>query len=422
MARTAVAGGCLAAPSLVAANPTNKLPITGNEDRRLTPLDELMRSFLSEQQVPGGSLAVARQGKLVYARGFGYADVEQQSPVAPDALFRIASVSKPLTAVAVLQLAERGKLNLDSPVLDQIVSPPERSEAQHLDPRWRKVTIRHCLQHTGGWDRQTSHDPIAQPRRIMKNGAPTSPEIIGYMLRRPLDFEPGERFAYSNFGYLLLGSAIERASLQKYEAYVRGHVLKPLGISRARLGRPLLAGRAEGEVRYYDSKARTAPSLYPPDRGKLVPLPYGAENFAAFQAHGGWIASAVDLVRFAAAFDDADNSPLLSADSIEQLWACPRGAAGHNEDGTPRAAFYGCGWMVRPVSDRGKANTWHTGWIAGSEALLVRRHDGFTWAVLFNTAQDAGASLASQIDPKLHAAVDAVQVWPPHCQFDRFLE
>ncbi|MEX0867689.1 MAG: D-aminoacylase, partial [Pirellulales bacterium] len=135
----------------------------------------------------------------------------------------------------------------------------------------------------------------------------------------------------------------------------------------------------------------------------------------------GWIASAVDLVRFASALDDADNSPLLSADSIEQMRASPAGAAGHNEDGAPRAAFYGCGWVVRPVGMHGKANTWHNGWIAGSEALLVRRHDGFNFAVLFNTARDTGASLSSQIDPKLHAAIDAVQDWPPRCQFDRFL-
>ncbi|MEX0867401.1 MAG: serine hydrolase domain-containing protein, partial [Pirellulales bacterium] len=279
-------------------------PVTGLADASLEPLDRMLRSFVREQQVPGAALAVSRHGKLVYARGFGYANVEQQTPVAPDALFRIASVSKPVTAVAVLQLAERGKLKLDSPVLDQIVSPPEKSEAKHLDPRWRKVTIRHCLQHTGGWDREASFDPIAQPRRIVKEGAPSPQVIIGYMLRRPLDFEPGQRYAYSNFGYLLLGSAIQRATFQEYETYIRRHVFQPLGVARARLGRPLLADRFEREVRYYDARSRLGPSLYAPNRGQSVPLPYGAENFAAFQAHGGWIASAVDLVRFASALDD----------------------------------------------------------------------------------------------------------------------
>jgi N-acyl-D-amino-acid deacylase len=93
------------------------------------------------------------------------------------------------------------------------------------------------------------------------------------------------------------------------------------------------------------------------------------------------------------------------------MWSRPDGLAGHTRKGKPREVYYGCGWDVRPVDHKGKANTWHSGYIAASEALLVRRWDGLDWAVLFNT--DGGAkSLADGIDPLVHEAADKVKEWP----------
>lgn len=416
---------CDGAPRFATAD--DSPPVTGLPNGDLAPFDRLMTSFLKENHVPGASLAVARHGKLVYARGFGFADVERGEAVQPGALFRIASVSKPLTAVAVLQLVERGKLGLDDPVTSRMkVSRPAFADAR-FDPRWEQVTIRHCLQHTGGWDRAASFDPIGRPWQIARTlgiQPPVNPDqIVQYMLGCPLDFDPGQRFAYSNFGYVVLGRIIEAVSGLPYESQIMKEVLAPIGVSEARLGRALLEHRADKEVRYYDSRHRMGPALYPPRLGEEVPLPYGAENLEAFEAHGGWIASAPELVRFAGAFDDPDKSPLLKAESISRMCARPDGAAGTEAGGNPKDVYYGCGWMVRHVGSAGKVNLWHTGLIAGTEALLVRRWDGLDWAVLFNTADDSsGKSLAGLIDGRIHEAAGQVKVWPDTDQFPEFIK
>lgn len=427
LALGAAAAADLAAPGRAAGGTgPAELPVTSDAQAGLEPFDRLMTAFVAENRVPGAALAVTHQGRLVYARGFGCADVEQKAPVRPASLFRIASVSKPFTAVAVLQLAERGRLRLDDRVTDLMKLTPFPARGTPADPRWHQITVRHCLQHTGGWDREVSFDPVARPLEIAGALGITPPvtpvHIVRYMMGRPLDFAPGARHAYSNLGYLILGRVIAAVTGREYEAHVRKEVLAPLGIGAMRLGRALIENRADGEVRYYDAKQRTGPALYPPHLGRRLPLQYGAENFEAFEAHGGWIASAVELVKFASAFDDPAACPLLGAAAVADLWARPDGAAGREADGRPKSAYYGCGWNVRPVGAAGKANTWHAGGIAGTEALLVRRFDGLNWAVLFNTRDNPeGESLAGLIDGRLHEAADRVDAWPGADRFDEFL-
>ena len=239
--------------------------------------------------------------------------------------------------------------------------------------------------------------------------------IIRFMRGLPLDFTPGERFAYSNFGYCLLGRVVEKAGGEPYEKYLREHVLKRIGVRDMCVGHTPRGQRVEGEVTYYDSRGRTARSVVGPP-GE-VPLPYGAWYLEAMDAHGGWVASASDLVRFAAALDRPAHSPLLRPTSIQTLFARPAGAAGHDKKGRPAAAYYGCGWNVRPAPGSTQ-NTWHDGLLDGTSSLLVRRHDGIDWAVLFNTAADpAGKSPADLIDSKLHEAADAVKTWPEYDLF-----
>ena len=135
----------------------NDVIVTGRHDPALASFDDLMTSFVKTHKVPGASLAVTRQGQLMYARGFGYADLEKKQPVEPDSQFRIASISKPITAVAILQLVEQGKLKLTDRVF-KILKPKPHFENREgrVDPRLEQVTILHCLQHSGGWDRGVS--------------------------------------------------------------------------------------------------------------------------------------------------------------------------------------------------------------------------------------------------------------------------
>jgi N-acyl-D-amino-acid deacylase len=388
---------------------------TGRADPRLASFDRLMTTFLREHKLPGAALAVARNGRLVYARGFGHADRAAEEPVRPEVLFRIASISKPLTAVAVLQLVERKRLKLDDRVFEVLqLQQPKESE---FDPRWKKVTILHLLQHRGGWDRDKSFDPMFRSRAIVKElevRPPARPrDIIRYMLRQPLDFDPGAKYAYSNFGYCLLGRVIEKVSGQSYEEHVRKNVLAPLGIRNMRLGETLLENRVRGEVEYHVPKGAVGPAVMGPQLGEPVSWPYGAWCLESMDAHGGWLASAPDLVRFAAAFNDPRRCKILKPKSIEILFARPPGAAGHKRNGKPRDAYYACGWMVRPIGDGGAANTWHAGSLDGTSTLLVRRHDGLTWAVLFNSRDSANkVEPAAAIGPLLHEAADAVKNWP----------
>ncbi len=396
--------------------------MTGKANPDLKPFDDLMIAFVTEQGAPGAALAVTKDGRLVYARGFGLADRKTREPVEPTSLFRIASISKPVTAVAVLQLVERGKLKLDDKIFSILKHEPFLPEGAKVDPRLDQITILHLLRHTAGFDKDASLDPMfrsVQFAGLLGVEPPAKPDhIIRVMRGRPLDFDPGQRYAYSNFGYCLLGRAVEAVTGQAYEAYVREHVLAPLGITRLRIGRTPLAGRVPGEVRYYDEKARRRNAVLGERLGKPVATPYGSWYLEAMDAHGGWIASAVGLVRFASAFDRPAKCPILSAASIRAMFARPEGLAGHDEEGKPRAAYYGCGWRVRPVGR--KANHWHTGGFSGTSTLLVRRHDGLNWAVLFNTRSGpAGKALASMIDPLVHRAANAVKTWPTGDLFDQ---
>src|SRR5262249_259290 len=154
--------------------------------------------------------------------------------------------------------------------------------------------------------RSKSFDPMFRPGLIAKAVGvpePAGPEaVIRYMLGQPLDFDPGTRFAYSNFGYCVLGRLIERASGMPYEQYVKRNVLAPLVITGMRLGASLANRRAPGEVRYYTPSDRLVRSVFPSGL-EFVRAPYGSFNLEAMDAHGGWLASVVDLARFAAAFD-----------------------------------------------------------------------------------------------------------------------
>jgi N-acyl-D-amino-acid deacylase len=404
-----------------------EVPVTGAADPALAPFGKLLTEFVTEHKLPGAAVAVTRGGRLVYARGFGHANVEKKLPVHPDSLFRIASISKPITAVAVMMLADHGKVKLGDPVLKYVKLKPAVPAGAQFDKRWEKVTVRHCLQHTGGWDRSRKggFDPISIPRRISQaldlSGPPTPDDIVRYMMGRAIDFEPGTKMVYSNLGYLVLGRVIEAVTGQKYEPWVKKNVLAPVRAGGMSLGKALPEERPKGEVHYYDAEKRTGGCLYPPRAGQQVPLPDGVENIEGFEAHGGWVSSAVDLVRFASAFDYGRKSPLLSANAIKEMWARPQGAAGHDAGGKPKAAYYGCGWNVRPVGNTGKANTWHNGLIGGTSTLLVRRWDGLNWAVLFNTdSNPKSRQPASLIDGPMHRAADAVKEWPDIDLFARF--
>lgn len=403
-------------PAFADTKEAGDIPVTVTREwPDLAPFDREMTTFMAARSIPGGALAVSRNGKLVLARGYGYADAEAGERVQPTSLFRIASVSKPITAVAVFRLLEKldGKVTLETPAISLLEVEPHLEPGATFDPRLARITIRQLLQHTAGWDPKVSFGPMFRPLTIARAlGVPSparSQDVIRYMLGRLLDHDPGAKQEYSNFGYCILGRIIEKLSGMGYEEFVTTEVLSPLGIFDMRLGRTLPEFRAPGEVRYYHPSE--AENVMTPEDGDQVPRPYGSFHIEAMDSHGGWIASAPDLVRFACALDDPRACPILRPESIAEMFARPDGEAGHEPDGKPKAAYYACGWLVRPKGE-GKANHWHGGGLPGTKTLLVRRHDGLNWAVLFNQRKDDSELSYGEMDPMVHRAANAVERWP----------
>ncbi|MBN2022342.1 MAG: beta-lactamase family protein [Pirellulales bacterium] len=387
---------------------------------KLAAFDELMDRFMKEHRPPGAALAVTRGGRLVHARGFGLANVEEKTPVEATSLFRIASLGKPFTSAAVMRLVEQGKLSLDDKVFDVLGLASYLEEHPATDARLRDVRVRHCLQHTGGWDRGKSIDPMASEtcfhiaRGLDVEMPITTEHIIRFMLDQPLDTAPGTAYAYSNFGYCLLGRVIERRGGKAYREFVQDEILAPLGIRRMRLGKNLFEDRAPGEVTYYDGAKRTSRAISGPNIGQSAPLPYGAECLETMDANGGWIASAVDLARFAAALDDPAHCPLMKESTYRAMLAPPEGPVGHQADGSPRPTYYACGWNVRPdARSPAQYAKWHGGLLAGSSTNLVCQSNRVNWIVLFNSDADArGRQFAALVDPLLRKTVGAIRDWP----------
>jgi N-acyl-D-amino-acid deacylase len=242
----------IGAPLPQAPQPKFDLPVSGKAGPGLEPIDKAMRTILVRHGIPGGALAIAKDGRLVLAKGYGWANLETGQTVTPLTLFGLASLSKPITALAILLLLEQGKLGLDEPAFDYIqhIKPPRGAR---VDPRLYKITVRQLLNHSGGWNRAVSGDPIGwtpQMCKVLGATPPLAPEhFISYMMAEPLDFDPGTRAVYSNVGYIILGQIVEKVSGQSYEDFAKKHVLDAVEAKRA--GMNYMTKYLEGESRRY---------------------------------------------------------------------------------------------------------------------------------------------------------------------------
>ena len=385
------------------------------EEVNMERFDEALLELMDKYDIPGGAVAVVKDGRLVLARGYGVGDVDSGEPVQPDSLFRIASISKPITAVAILWLVESGDLDLDDRAFD-ILNDYEALERDDADPRIREVTVRQLLQHSGGWDRDKSFDAMWIAGRVERElGVPkpvSCADIITFMLKKSLDFDPGARYSYSNLGYCILGRIIEEVSGQPYEEYVRNQLLLPIGIARMRIGGTLPDDRADGEVSYYGYPGQSWTWSVLPGTEQQVPWPYGGFHLKTMDSHGGWIASTIDLVRFATAL--GGRPPLLlERPSIAQMLSRPDLSTRQD-----RASYYGMGWSVRPWP--GGANWWHFGSMPGSESMLVRTHNGMVWAALFNSRPENRDGFIDEIDRLLWDSFEDVERWPAHDLFTTY--
>src|SRR5262245_3493855 len=372
-----------------------------------------MTSLLEKWNVSGAGLVVARGDKLLLVGGYGLASKEHKVAVEPASLFRLGSLSKTITAVAVLQFVQGGRLKLDDPVLPILGDLGPRPD-RITDSRVRQITVRHLLQHSGGFDRDRSGDVVFMPRAAeaaRRQGGPLPPDcptILRDTLERKLDFAPGTRFAYSNVGYCILGRVVERVTGAAYEPYVREHVLAPEGAGRMRVGRTRQP--AEGEVTYDDYPGAKEVKAMPGLGVTVVPQPYGAFALETMDSYGGWIGAPVDYLRFVLAIDGRRGAALLNAATVAEMNAPGfRESADGDESGD--GVYYGLGIRIRPVKNGG-ANLFHTGSIPGTNALAVRSADGFAWVVTFNTRPQDRNGFRADVDRGLWDAKGRVKRWP----------
>jgi len=309
----------------------------------------LVRDYMRTFSVPGLQLAYRRGSQILYNGAFGVADRTTHRAVTPASLFRIASDSKAFTAAAVFRLVEAGRLSLDDRVFaaDGLL----RQYSDEGSPRdWiHRITVHQLLTHTcGGWGNE-SNDPMFEER------GKDQEQLIRWTLRtHPLQNPPGEKYAYSNFGYCVLGRVIERVSGERYPEFVRQEVLRPARIHDMRIG---THQTAPGEVHYYGQKGEN-PEGFP---------------IARMDAHGGWIATALDMATFLAClFSPQDNEgaePILQPDRLKQMTT-----------GTAADPGYACGLAVNK-----EGNAWHTGSLPGTTSLMVHTHSKLAWAAVLNT-------------------------------------
>ncbi len=385
---------------------------TGPVVPELDSYDQAVTRIITKYGVPGAALSIAKDGRLVYTRGFGLADRETKEPVQPDSLFRIASVSKPLTAVGVLKLVEDGKVTLDTRVLSFI---GRRATA---DPRWNDLTVRHLLQHSGGLDPDFwEFDPSFPDRKTLDLLGATLPpsrgDVLGFILANlPLASVPGKQFAYSNAGYMFLTEVIEKASGQPYETYMREKIFAPLGITRMRIGGTLLTQRQAGEVRYWDKSRADLPIF--PGLPEEVEFPYGVFNLRIFESGGGWLASTPDLTRFLTAFDSGAANPVLRPETVRLMTERPAYAAASATD------WYGFGWEIKSTSAGLRMG--HTGGLPGTSAWMFRGVSGISLAIAANHLPDDEVLEAffNELDSALSAASTATRAWPAGNRFPTY--
>lgn len=386
--------------------------VTGPDSPALGAFDAYMRRLMQENQVRSGALAMVKDGRLVFAHGYTWA--EAGYPVTgPNSLFRVASCSKPLTSMAIHHMlreggAADGPLSLKERVL-ALLNPGDGCVP--ADARFSDITIDDLLSHSAGWIRSKDHpDPVFNDfpagHPIRRKLPAFAKDFLAYMLGQPLQFAPGSQSSYANFGYFLLGRVLETLPHglgRSYEQAMGDILFRPLGLTRPRFGGSLVSERLPGEVLYhtrypYLQRGRDA------DGAAWVPGAYGDFDLKNMDAAGAWILAATDYAKVLASFDLGEANPVLPPEAVRTMWAPPH---------DPRFLR---GWFATRLR-RGSAAAdtltakWHNGLYPGTSTLVFYRPDKWSFALFLN--RDIPAQLTGDIQGReLGRLADHVGKWP----------
>lgn len=347
----------------------------------ITQVDNSVITYMKKHNVPGLSVAIAKDDKLIYVKAYGYADVATQERVTDSSLFRLASVSKPVTGIAIMKLIQDGKLSLNSKIFgrDGILG---NDYGPMPDTNLAKITVSDLLHHTSGWSRNKDNPTIDDPTFNHMNL--DAAQLITWTINnQPLKTSPGSTYAYSNFNYLLLGSVIEKITGERYEQYVKANILLPAGITDMQIGGDSEAAKKPNEVVYYEEGNE----------------PYSV-SVSRMDAGAGWIASAKDILTLMVSVDGSNiKKPILDSVSIKTML-------------TPSIANpgYACGWSLTTSGTR--VNWYHFGELMGTSALAAHTDIGFSWVILTNTGYQDNQTGTDLNDLLWNAINDSTTRWP----------
>jgi len=391
-----------------APTPLNHLITNSMSDSVQTrKFDAAIGRFMRYWGIKGGSFALMRNDSLIYAKGYGYANIEDSTACEVKHIFRIASVSKLITAVAVMRLCESGKITPQSQVfgVDGILNDSIFLNCR--DKKISKVTVEHLLRHKGGFanphgDAAFNRDLVA---RYLDKELPLSmDDMVEYATKIRLRARPGEWFDYSNLGYIVLSKVIEKVSGMPYHKYVKDSVLAPIGCHDIHLAENYCCGFRENEVSYYEVKeAEPVPSYDGCD--SLVMKSLGGNDVHGLYGAGGWVASPVELAKLVAAINThPGRESFLSQESIEFM--------------TPLGKYERpAGWSS--ITSR----EWHrTGSMSGTSAMVKvyktkggsapDGYDHYCWVFISNSSSWNGPQLSRQMNRSITRAMERVKEWP----------
>ena len=300
---------------------------------------------MQKQRIPGLSVAVIGDGQIILVKGYGFANVEHQVPVKPETIFQSGSVGKQFTATAVMMLVEEGKISLEDKISKHLTDAPES---------WKDITVRHLLTHTAG--------TTDYPRDFNFHRDYTEDELLKRAATIPLAFQPGEKWSYSNLGYVMLGILVRKVSGKFYGDFLQERIFKPLGMNTARIisEADIVMNRAAG---------------YRLVKGELKNQDWVSPSLNT-TADGALYLTVLDMAKWDAALY---TEKLLKKSSLDQMWTPVKLNNG-------KTHAYGFGWALGEV--RGHRIIEHGGAWQGFKSFISRYVDDKLTVVVFaNLAQ-----------------------------------
>ena len=318
-------------------------------------IDDYLKAQMEKRHIPGVSVAVVQDGKVVKAQGYGLANVELSVAATESTVYELASVTKQFTATGVMMLVEEGKLKLEDKITKLL---------PNLPPTWEGVTVKHLLNHTSGIKSYTS---LPNFEKTLRKDF-TKEELLKLILDAPLEFKPGEKWNYNNTGFFLLGMLIEKVSGKSYGEFLKERIFQPLGMTSTRVNsfQEIIKNRATGYT-WAGTELHTAEYVSP------------TQPFSA----GALVSTVQDMAKWDAALA---TTQLLKKSSLEQMWTATKLNDGKNAD-------YGFGWAVE--TSHGHRLVQHGGGINGFSTQISRyRDDKLTLIVLTNSDNGNAGALA----------------------------